>query len=284
MTRSYPFIWPADGPLTSELGPWHTLGIDIGLDYDEDSPIRASARGTVTFAGGEVWETYGHHIVIDHGAGMETLYGHLDEVFVEEGDVVSQGQLLGFGGDTGISDGKHLHFEVRHGKALIDPEHVLPAYDADQPKPLLADCGAEAIVLESGAPLVIDFEAALGARVRLDAVVLEAVAVSPQALPVAARVVSATSVRFDSTPTVTGTGDDDEYRLSATAGPGADAVELTCTIFVRTRTVSPSYYVRPTNTPTPPPPSATPIPPTPTPTRTPTPTPTPTKTPFASPS
>ncbi len=48
VTRSYPFVWPAAGPITSVMGPWHTLGIDIGLSYDEDSPILASARGVVT--------------------------------------------------------------------------------------------------------------------------------------------------------------------------------------------------------------------------------------------
>ncbi len=281
VTRSFPFVWPAEGPLTSEMGPWHTLGIDIGLAYEEDSLIRASASGTVMFAGGEVWETYGHHVIIDHGGGMETLYGHLYEVFVEEDDFVEQGQLLGFGGDTGISDGKHLHFEVRHGNALIDPEHVLPPFGEDQPEPLTADCGTEAIVVDSGAPLVVDFAAAFGAGASLSKAAVENAIVSPGALPVAATIESSTSVLFASTPTVTGTGADDEYRLVVTAGGGADEVELACTILVRTRTVSPSYYVRPTSTPTPPPPSATPIPPTATSTPTPTPTPTPTKTPFA---
>lgn len=281
VTRSYPFIWPADGPLTSEMGPWHTLGIDIGLDYDEDSPIRASARGTVIFAGGEDYETYGHHVVIDHGGGMETLYGHMYEIFVEEGDVVSQGQLLGYGGDTGVADGKHLHFEVHKDNSLIDPQHVLPPHDdADSPPPLTADCGEEAIVVDSGAPMLIDFGADLAAGVVIGSVAVEKVKVSPQALPVVATIESGTSVLFDSTPTVTGTGDDDEYSLLATVGAGETAADLTCTVFVRTRTVAPSFYVRPTNTPTPPPPTETPIPPTPTDTPTPTPTPTPTKTPF----
>ncbi|HEU0074367.1 MAG TPA: M23 family metallopeptidase [Dehalococcoidia bacterium] len=281
--RSYPFIWPADGPLTSEMGPWHTLGIDIGLDYDVDSPISASARGRVTWAGGEDWETYGHHVIIDHGGGMETLYGHLYEVFVKEGDVVSQGQLLGYGGDTGIADGKHLHFEVHKDGSLIDPQHVLPPYGEDRPEPLVADCGAEAIVVDSGAPLAIDFGEDLAPGTAISTVAVAGLKVSPQALPVVATIESETSVLFDSTPTVTGTGDDDEYQVTATVGAGETAADLACTIFVRTRTVAPSYYVRPTNTPTPPPPTQTPIPPTPTDTPTPTPTPTPTKTPFPAP-
>jgi hypothetical protein len=275
--RSYPFIWPADGPLSSEMGPWHTLGIDIALEYDVDSPIRASARGTVVFAGGEEWETYGYHVVIDHGGGLETLYGHMYEVFVKEGQAVRQGELLGFGGDTGVSDGKHLHFEVRYSGSLIDPQHVLPLQEDARPEPLTVNCGEEAIVVESGAPLVIGFSEAL-AGASIGEVRVEQVNVSPKALPVAATLESDTSVLFDTTPTVAGTGDDDEYSLIATAS----GVELKCTIFVRTRTVAPSYYVRPTNTPTPiPTPEHTYTPTlTPTPTDTPTPTPTPTKTPF----
>jgi murein DD-endopeptidase MepM/ murein hydrolase activator NlpD len=211
---------------------------------------------------------------------VETLYGHLDELFVEEGQVVRQGELLGFGGDTGISEGKHLHFEVHNGGSLIDPQHVLPPHGEDRPEPLSADCGREAIVVDSGAPLVIDFSEALGPGVTITAVSVEKVKVNSKALPVVALIESDTSVLFDTTPTVTGTGDDDEYLLQAPPGAAGNLTELACTIFVRTRSVAPSFYVRPTSTPTPPPPTETPIPPTPTDTPTPTPTPTPTKTPF----
>jgi Peptidase family M23 len=281
VTRGYPFAWPADGPITSEMGPWHPIGIDIGLEYDVDSPILASAGGVVTFAGGEDWETYGHHVIIDHGGDMETLYAHMYEVFVEEGQVVRQGELLGYGGDTGVADGKHLHFEVHHFDSQIDPQHVLPPFADDRnPQALTADCGKEALVVDSGAPLLIDFSAALGEGASITNVSVEKANVSPRALPAAATIESGTTVLFQTTPTVVGTGDDDEYWLTATPSTVGNLTDLTCSIFVRTHDIAPSFYVRPTATPTPPPPTETPIPPTPTDTPTPTPTPTPTKTPF----
>jgi len=281
VVRSYPFVWPADGPITSVMGPWHPLGIDIGMEYGEDSPVRASARGKVIFAGGEVYEDYGYHVVIDHGGGMETLYGHLEKIFVKEDQVVRQGEIIGLGGDTGKAEGKHLHFEVHNGNSQIDPEDVLPPLGEARPEALTADCGHEAIVVDSGAPLVIDFREALAPGASLSEVKVEKVKVSDRALPVVATIESDTSVLFDTTPTVTGTGDDDEYRLTATPSAIGSLTELTCSIFVRTRTVAPSFYVRPTNTPTPiPTPEYVPPTETPTPTDTPTPTPTPTKTPF----
>jgi Peptidase family M23 len=279
VSSGYPFIWPADGPLTSEMGPWHPLGIDIGLDADEDSPVRASAGGVVTFAGGEAWEEFGFHVVINHGS-METLYGHLERIVVQEGDVVHQGQLLGLGGSTGVADGKHLHFEVHSGGSRIDPEHVLPPLGEGTPEPFLVDCALEAITIESGAPLLVDFEGALSAGSSLTSVTVSTVNVRAEALPVSVNLKSDTSVRFDSTPTVEGIDDPDEYLIIATSVGPAGRAELTCTVLVRARTVEPSFYVRPTNTPTPLPPTETPIPPTATATPTPTPTATPTKTPF----
>lgn len=277
VVRSYPFIWPAEGPITSEMGPWHPVGLDVGLEYGGDSPIWAAAGGEVVFAGGGEWHEYGNHIVIEHGGGMKTLYGHLETIYVGEGDVVRQGDLIGLGGSTGKADGKHLHFEVHAGKSQIDPLHVLPPHGEPAPGPLTIDCGREAIVMESGAPLALTYVDGSGPRSISD-VRAEAVAVSPDALPVSASVEANAVVRFETLPTVTGTGADDEYRLVAQA----DGAELSCTVFVQTRTVAPSFYVRPTSTPTPIPPTATPAPATATftPTPTYTPTPTPTKTPF----
>jgi hypothetical protein len=274
VVRSYPFVWPADGPLTSEIGPWHPLGIDIGMDYDESSPVRAAARGTVTFAGGTKYEDYGYHVIVDHGGGLVTLYGHMSEVVVQEGQVVRQGEYLGLGGDTGKAQGKHLHFEVKYNGSQINPLEVLPAQGAQQPEPLDMDCAKEALVIDSGAPTVLDFKAALTASSQVGEARLEAVQASDQALPSNVVKESDTSVLLDTSPTVRGTGAEDEYALKVTPG-AAGAAELACTVLVRTRTVRTVFYVRPTNTPAPEP-TAEYIPPTSTPTNTPTPTPTPT--------
>jgi hypothetical protein len=278
VVRSYPFVWPADGPLTSEIGPWHPLGIDIGMDYDVDSPIRAAARGTVTFAGGTEYEDYGYHVIIDHGGGLVTLYAHMSEVVVQEGQVVRQGEYLGLGGDTGKAQGKHLHFEIKYNGSQINPVEVLPEQGASQPEPLQMDCAKEALVVDSGAPTVLDFKAALTGSTLIGEAHFEAVQASEQALPSNVSKESDTTVLLDTSPTVRGTGPEDEYALKVTPGT-AGAAELACTVLVRTRTVRTVFYVRPTSTPAP---EATVeyIPPTATPTNTPTPTPTPTKTPY----
>jgi hypothetical protein len=277
--RSYPFVWPADGPITSEIGPWHPLGIDIGFEYDVDSPIRASARGTVTFAGGTVGEDYGYHVIIDHGGGLVTLYGHMSEVAVQEGQFVKQGEFLGLGGDTGKAQGKHLHFEVKYNGSQINPLEVLPAQGASAPEPLPVDCAKEALVIDSGAPAVLDFGQALPSGTLIGDTHFEAVNASGQALPSSVARESDRTVLLDTSPTVKGTGEDDEYALKVMPA-AADQPELVCSVFVKTRSVRTVFYVRPTSTPVPPTAEeATVIPPTSTPTNTPTATPTPTKTP-----
>ena len=80
VTRQSRFAWAATGPLTSYFGRGHPTGIDIGLGYDEDSPILASAAGTVSFAGGNACCSYGYHAIIDHEGGFSTLYAHFAEV------------------------------------------------------------------------------------------------------------------------------------------------------------------------------------------------------------
>ena len=119
-------IWPISGPITSEFG-WRThpifgrarfhSGLDIGGDYG--MPIYAAAAGTVIYAG---WISgYGNAVIIDHGGGVTTLYGHNDSLNVSEGENVAQGQVIAMCGSTGNSTGPHCHFEVRENGEPVSP-------------------------------------------------------------------------------------------------------------------------------------------------------------------
>jgi murein DD-endopeptidase MepM/ murein hydrolase activator NlpD len=117
---------PVDGILTSGFG-WRVhpitgqrrfhAGVDLAVPTG--TPVRAAAHGVVTAAG---WRGgYGLAVVIDHGAGLTTLYAHLSEIGVPPGAHVTAGQVIGAVGSTGASTGPHLHFEVRVHGAPRDP-------------------------------------------------------------------------------------------------------------------------------------------------------------------
>ncbi len=122
-----PAGWPANGPITSgfgvRIGPRtgrlerHT-GWDIAAGYG--ARVAATAPGTVVEAG---WSNvgYGMHIVIDHGYGYRTLFGHLSRMYVSVGESVAISTLLGAVGSTGNSTGPHLHYEVRIGGQPVNP-------------------------------------------------------------------------------------------------------------------------------------------------------------------
>ena len=113
-------IWPVSGPVVSGFGMrWGRMheGIDIGVGYG--TPIHAAASGTVVFSG---WMGgYGNFVILDHGGGMATAYGHQSSIAVGGGQTVSQGQVIGYVGCTGHCFGPHLHFEVRINGAPVDP-------------------------------------------------------------------------------------------------------------------------------------------------------------------
>ena len=123
------FIWPCPSCtyITSRFGlrihpvtgdkRTHT-GLDIGAGYG--AAIVAADGGTVILA--DVNAGYGNCVMIDHGNGYVTLYGHMSSYAVSEGQSVSQGDTVGYVGSTGVSTGPHLHFEVRAGGERIDPE------------------------------------------------------------------------------------------------------------------------------------------------------------------
>jgi murein DD-endopeptidase MepM/ murein hydrolase activator NlpD len=120
------FVWPVEGPISSYFGPSHPLGIDIDLYNDPNARINAARGGTVTFAGGDVCCSYGLYVIIDHGNGLTTLYGHLSKISVSVGQKVNQGQKIGEGGKTGYATGNHLHFEMRLDGNVMDPLLYLP--------------------------------------------------------------------------------------------------------------------------------------------------------------
>lgn len=118
------FHMPAWGPLSSPFGwrknRWHK-GVDIQLRKGD--PIRAAFDGVVRYArkkGG-----YGNVVIVRHYNGLETVYGHLYRIEIEEGTRVAAGDLIGLAGNTGKSTGPHLHFEVRFMGAPINPEYLI---------------------------------------------------------------------------------------------------------------------------------------------------------------
>lgn len=92
-------------------------GVDIGAP--EGTVVRASRKGTVKSVG--MMGVYGLTVVIDHGEGMETLYGHNSQVLVKKGYPVIAGTKIALSGNTGESSGPHLHFEIRKNGATVDP-------------------------------------------------------------------------------------------------------------------------------------------------------------------
>ncbi len=127
-------------PILKKWRPHH--GIDYAAPYG--TPVRSVADGRVVFAG---WRGgYGKTVIVKHKNGYSTLYGHLARIFVKRGQHVSQGQVIGSVGSTGLSTGPHLHYEVRqHGRrinpALIkaEPEKPLPEDLKDEFRSMLQE-------------------------------------------------------------------------------------------------------------------------------------------------
>jgi murein DD-endopeptidase MepM/ murein hydrolase activator NlpD len=108
------------GPITSGFGPrWGSFhyGLDIGAGFG--TPIHAAAAGTVIYAGW--YDGFGNFVIVDHGGGLSTTYGHQSQIAVSVGEHVEQGQLIGYVGSTGFSTGPHLDFEVRVNGTPVDP-------------------------------------------------------------------------------------------------------------------------------------------------------------------
>lgn len=130
LAAATPSIWPAHGWLTSTMGArqdpitgdddFHP-GVDIAGQPGQ--PVFATAEGTVkeaAYDGG-----YGNLVVLDHGFGLETRYGHLSAFTVHKGDHVTRGQMIGRVGSTGHATGPHLHYEVLANGKLLNPLQLL---------------------------------------------------------------------------------------------------------------------------------------------------------------
>jgi LysM repeat protein len=120
------FIWPTDHHYLSgfDYSP-QTNHYGIDLDGDLGSPIYATDNGVVVYSGWNDWG-YGNMIVIDHGNGWQSLYGHLSQINVGCGAYVYQGNVIGLMGSTGHSSGPHLHFELMSGSGKVNPFSYLP--------------------------------------------------------------------------------------------------------------------------------------------------------------
>ena len=130
------YIWPVSTSkrITSPMGGRNTgipgastnhKGVDIGGVY-YTSEIYATKAGVVIKS--ELSSSYGNYVVISHGTGNTTLYAHMSKRLVKEGDVVSQGLVIGITGCTGISNGPHLHYEITENGSRVDPLQYLPGY------------------------------------------------------------------------------------------------------------------------------------------------------------
>jgi murein DD-endopeptidase MepM/ murein hydrolase activator NlpD len=127
-----PSIWPVIGPVTSSFGQredpvlgngegeFHK-GIDIGAP--NGTPIIATADGVVQSAG--MASGYGREVIIDHGHGVETLFGHMSAFAVITGQTVTRGQVIGYVGHSGRVTGSHLHYEVRIRNTAVNPHKYL---------------------------------------------------------------------------------------------------------------------------------------------------------------
>ena len=98
-----------------------------GIDFkaNQGTPVYATADGIVEFGGFHKSSGYGKLIILQHNLGFKTYYGHLKTVKVKSGEYISKGQLIGLSGNTGMSTGPHLHYEIRHLFTTIDPEPFL---------------------------------------------------------------------------------------------------------------------------------------------------------------
>ena len=129
-TPKMTFQWPVQGTVSSGYGARYIFGsTSFHRGIDIPAPlgvgIHAGAAGTVSFAGEQ--GSYGNLVVIDHGNGFQSYYGHNSKLLVAKGDVVQKNQVIAACGSTGRSTGNHCHFEVHYKGQVVNPMTYLPA-------------------------------------------------------------------------------------------------------------------------------------------------------------
>jgi murein DD-endopeptidase MepM/ murein hydrolase activator NlpD len=126
------FIPPIQGVITTFWGgstPWQSFHPGLDIAAPKDTPVHAAADGIVVYAGlavpGAPTLSYGNCVLIEHASGIVTLYGHMDlgqyGLQVQVGEVVRQGQVIGYEGETGFATGPHVHFEMRVDNVAFNP-------------------------------------------------------------------------------------------------------------------------------------------------------------------
>jgi murein DD-endopeptidase MepM/ murein hydrolase activator NlpD len=127
---SIPNLWPVAGRITSSFGermdPFNGEGAfheGVDIAAPTGTPIYAPADGVVAKAGPA--SGYGHEVIIDHGGGISTLYGHLSSFAVVAGQIVKRGQVIGYVGSLGRSTGPHLHYEVLVNNLPVNPHKYM---------------------------------------------------------------------------------------------------------------------------------------------------------------
>ena len=122
---SYPDVAPVKGYVTRGLNSEkHHYGIDIAAKFQD--MIQAPSNGRVVFSGKS--EDLGNTIIISHPSGFITIYSHNDSNLVVSGTVIETGQIIARVGETGNSQGPHLHFEIWKNNQVLDPRVIIPEY------------------------------------------------------------------------------------------------------------------------------------------------------------
>lgn len=142
------------GDNVADYAKWNGDHGHEGIDYSVPvgTPVGAAATGTVEFAGtGNGFGNYGNYIVIDHGNGLKTYYGHLSELDVKPGDTVTQGDIIGLSGNSGRTTGPHLHFSIRKDGdktgpyGMVDPNLYLGQLQATASSGIVPSAGASTV-------------------------------------------------------------------------------------------------------------------------------------------